>query len=224
MAIDREATLDAESRTWLADLSGSSPERAAALGRLHRLLLRAARSEAARRAPLGRLRGPEVDDLAHQAADDALLAVLRRLPEFRGESRFTTWAYRFAALEVASKLERHFWNTGRGTALDTDEWARLPARGELAPESGIETAELMSAVRAAVVGDLTARQREVFLAVVVDGVPAGVLAQRLATDRGAVYKIVSDARHRIRRSLVSAGHLAGSGALLTSREPHAALG
>ena len=214
--------LDAESRTWLADLAGPPPHRADALGRLHRLLLRTAQAEATRRAPLGRLRGPEVDDLAQQAADDALLAILRRLPEFRGESRFTTWAYRFAVLEVASKVDRHFWNAGRGVSLDSDEWARLPARTGPAPESGIETAELLAALSLAVAGALTTRQREVFLAVVVDGVPAGVLAKRLHTDRGAVYKTVADARRKLRQSLASGGHLGPVDALLTSREPHGA--
>src|SRR4051812_40905151 len=77
------------------------------------LRLGAAGVDRTRRARMVGLTGREVDALAHQAADDAVVAILRRLPEFRGESRFTTWAYRFAVLEVATKLSRHFW-TGRG--------------------------------------------------------------------------------------------------------------
>src|SRR4051812_39797626 len=87
--------LDAESAAWVADLGSGAVGRDDSVRRLHALLLRAARAELNRRAPMVGFGGPEIDDLAHQAADDAVVAILRRLPEFRGESRFTTWAYRF---------------------------------------------------------------------------------------------------------------------------------
>src|SRR4051794_1010915 len=101
---------DEESRLWLRRLAGSGPERDAAVAELHLLLLRAARFEIARRqAALSHLRGGDLDDLAHQSADDALVAVLAKLDGFRGESRFTTWAYKFALLEASVKVRRRAW-------------------------------------------------------------------------------------------------------------------
>ena len=89
------------------DLRAEGRVRELAVERLHTLLVRAARFEVARRlAALPALGGDELDDIAQQAADDALVSVLRRLDDFRGESRFTTWAYKFALLEAAVKLRR----------------------------------------------------------------------------------------------------------------------
>ena len=100
---------DDETAQWLLALGGAGPARERALARLHGLLLRIARAELGRRAGRHPITGPELDDLAHQSADDALLAVTAKLGQFRGESRFTTWAYKFVVLEVSSKLGRHFW-------------------------------------------------------------------------------------------------------------------
>ncbi|MFL5946552.1 MAG: sigma-70 family RNA polymerase sigma factor, partial [Gaiellaceae bacterium] len=94
--------LDAESREWLRELRGTGVEHDDAVARLHALLVRAARFEVARRRPgLPHVRGDELDDLAVAAADDALVSVLRRLADFRGASRFTTWVYKFALYEAA---------------------------------------------------------------------------------------------------------------------------
>ena len=99
--------LDLESRAWLAELRATGEAHDAAVARLHALLLRAARFEVARRRPaLPHLRGDELDDIALEAADDALVSVLRKLDDFRGASRFTTWAYKFALLEAAVKLRK----------------------------------------------------------------------------------------------------------------------
>ncbi len=103
------AGLDAESAGWLRALTGVGPRREAALARLHEKLVRIARSEAARRAPRLRITGPELDDLAYQSAADALMAITGKLGQFRGESRFTTWAYKFVIFEVSAKIGRHFW-------------------------------------------------------------------------------------------------------------------
>src|SRR5213078_4093588 len=103
-------SLDADSRRWVDALSGAGREHDDAVARLHELLLRAARFEVSRRrATLAHMRGGDHDDLAYQAADDALVAVLRKLPSFRGTSRFTTWAYKFALYEAAVKVRRRAW-------------------------------------------------------------------------------------------------------------------
>src|SRR5216683_3033294 len=102
--------LDEESREWLRCLSGTgrdgrgTAEREQALARLHDLLLRAASAELRRRSRPAGVEGRERDDLAHQAADDALLAITGKLDRFRGDSRFTTWAYKFVIFEVSAEL------------------------------------------------------------------------------------------------------------------------
>jgi RNA polymerase sigma-70 factor (ECF subfamily) len=199
--------LDAVSAEWIKCLGPQSTDRESALGRLHALLLKAARAELSRRAPRVGIGGQEVDDLANQSANDAALAILRRLPEFRGDSRFTTWAYKFVILEVSSKLGRHFWTTHTDVALDDAQWERLPARMGLTPESAVEADDLLAALREIVDTALTKRQRDIFVALVVDGVPLDALALRLVTDRNTIYKVMFDARRKIRAALVTKGYL-----------------
>jgi len=199
------AVLDAESAAWIDGLGSSDPN--GAVAELHALLLRAARVELSRRAPRVGIGGQEVDDLAHQAADDAVVSILRRLPEFRGDSRFTTWAYKFAILEVSSKLGRHFWTTRSDIALDVDQWERLPSRLGMTPESAAEGADLLAAVQTAVETTLTKRQRDIFVALVQDGIPLDALVLENGTDRNAIYKVMFDARRKIRAALVTNGYL-----------------
>jgi RNA polymerase sigma-70 factor (ECF subfamily) len=201
------AASDAAEPSWADELQPQSPHRDDAVRRLHALLLRAARAELSRRAPRVGIAGPEVDDLAHQAADDAVVSILRRLAEFRGESRFTTWAYKFAILEVSSKLGRHFWATRPDVVLDADQWERLPTRFGVTPESAAEGADLFAAVRDVVETKLTSRQRDIFVALVLDGIPLDALALKLRTDRNAIYKVMFDARRKIRAALATNGYL-----------------
>jgi RNA polymerase sigma-70 factor (ECF subfamily) len=198
--------LDPESAAWLAALSASTREHEEACERLHAVLLRIARSELHRRSSDARITGPELDDLAHQAAADALLAITRKISEFRGESRFTTWAYRFVILEVSSKLGRHFWR-GPTETLGAEDWDRLPDRLGLDPARESQWRDLVRALRQAVDEVLTDHQRQVFLAVVVDGVPLDALVARWNTNRNAIYKTVFDARRKLRAHLVANGYL-----------------
>src|SRR6266704_3594300 len=145
------AGLDPESAWWLGVLAGTGPRREAALARLHELLVRVARAEVARRGPRVRITGPELDDLACQAAADALMAITGKLGQFRGESRFTTWACKFAIFEVSAKISRHFW--------------RHPA------------------------------------------VPLDALVLELGSNRNAIYKVLFDARRKLRSVLVANGYL-----------------
>ena len=154
----------------------------------------------------GGIRGPELDDLAHQAAADALVSIRRRLTDFRGESRFTTWAYTFVIFEVGSKLGRHFWRTPHAP-LDTEDWDRLPDRFGLDPERESDWRELVAALRRAVDEVLSERQRRVFVALVLDEVPLDALVHELGGTRNAIYKTLYDARRKLRAELVSGGHL-----------------
>jgi RNA polymerase sigma-70 factor (ECF subfamily) len=191
---------------WPAALADDSVQRPVALGQLHGLLLRAARAELGRRGPRHHVTGPELEDLANQAADDALMSIVRRLDSFRGESRFTTWAYKFVIHEVSSKLGRHFWSRS-AVSLEPDQWDRLPARFGLTPEQAAEGDALLTAFRRAVTQTLTDHQRRVFVAVVVRGVPLDAVVTQLGTNRNAIYKTVFDARRKIRAALVTDGYL-----------------
>ncbi len=176
---------------------------------LHALLLKAARFEIGRRAAdLSHLRGGDEEDLAQQAADDALIAVLGKLEEFRGESRFTTWAYKFALLEAAVKVRRRAWQ-GREIPLEDEAWRALSDAGASAGR-GAEDAELFAALREEV-ERLGPRQREVLVAVALNGVPIDVLAERLGSTRGALYKNLHDARRRLREALAERGFRIGAG-------------
>ncbi|HEY7018833.1 MAG TPA: sigma-70 family RNA polymerase sigma factor [Gaiellaceae bacterium] len=204
--VTSRASLDAESRRWLDSLRAEdTAARDAAIAQLHELLLRAARFEVSRRrAALAHVRGDDLDDLATQAADDALVSVLRRLPDFRGASRFTTWAYKFALNEAAVKLRRRAWQ-GREVPLEPESWSVLSSTG-LAPDAEAEQSELVAAVQAAIADGLTPHQRRVLVALAVNGVPIDVLAERLGTTRGALYKTLHDARRKLRHHLSERGH------------------
>ena len=204
--------LDPESRRWLRELRTTGETQAGAVASLHSLLLRAARFEVTRRrAALPHLRGGDFDDIAVEAADDALVSVLARLDDFRGASRFTTWAYKFALLEAAVKLRRRAWQ-GREIPLEPESWSLLASDGS-APSEDVERTELLEAVREGIVTVLTPHQRQVLVALAVNGVPIDVLADHLGSTRGALYKTLHDARQKLRR------HLAASGlALATSGE------
>lgn len=200
---------DDETAQWLLALGGAGPVRELALARLHDLLLRIARAELGRRAGRHAITGPELDDLAHQSADDALLAVTAKLGQFRGESRFTTWAYKFVVLEVSSKLGRHFWQRP-AVVFDAADWDQLPDRFGTSPADHAERQDLAAALRRAVEEELTERQRRVFVAIVVHGVPLDALVVQLGSSRNAIYKTMFDARRKLRAALAAKGYLAGS--------------
>ena len=197
-------TLDPDSREWLHGLRASGATRDETVARLHGLLLRAARFEVARRRPtLPYLRGDELDDIAVEAADDALMSVLRRLDDFRGASRFTTWVYKFALLEAAVKLRKRAWQ-GREVPLEPETWALFSGAG-LEPDAEAEQSELLTTLQAAIGDVLTPHQRTVLVALALNGVPIDVLADRLHTTRGALYKTLHDARRKLSAHLAERG-------------------
>jgi RNA polymerase sigma-70 factor (ECF subfamily) len=195
---------DADSREWLRALRAEGATRDDAIARLHALLLRAARFEVARRRPaLPHLRGDELEDIATEAADDALMSVLRRLDDFRGASRFTTWVYKFALLEAAVKLRKRAWQ-GREVPLEPEGWGLFSSAG-LEPDAEAEQSELLATLQRAISELLTPHQRRVLVALALNGVPIDVLAERLNTNRGALYKTLHDARRKLRKHLDERG-------------------
>jgi len=204
------AATDAETRRWILQLQEGHPKYDKTVRALHSLLWRVAVSELSRRRPmLFSITGPEFDDLAQQAADDALVDVLTKLDQFSGRCRFTTWVYKFAIYEVAGKVARHAWRRQR-PALEELDWDELICSKLAAPEDQAEQREQLEALSVAI-SQLADRQRTVFVAVALNEVPIDVLAIELRTNRNAIYKSLFDARQRLRAHLAAAGHPLGHG-------------
>ncbi len=204
LAAEPAPSFDSDSRAWLRSLRADDGTRDDALARLHALLLKAARFECRRReSTLPHLRGDELDDIANEAADDALMSILRRLDDFRGASRFTTWAYKFALLEAAVKLRKRAWQ-GKEIPLEPEGWDLFSSLG-LEPDAEAEQNELLVALRSAIAEVLTPHQRRVLVALALNGVPIDVLADRLGTNRNALYKTLHDARRKLRNHLSERG-------------------
>jgi RNA polymerase sigma-70 factor, ECF subfamily len=209
-----ESTPDHDSGAWVRGLGANGAVYDETVARLYDLLLRVARAEVRRRRGQLPLAGPELDDLAHQAAADAVVAVMRKVGEFRGESRFTTWACKFAIFEVSTKIGRHFWQRPT-VAMDSEDWDRLPDRFGLNPARAAEWGDFVAALRRAVDEELTDHQRQIFVAIVLNGVPLDALVAELGSDRNAIYKTLFDARRKLRTALVTHGYLDDD----TSRQP-----
>ena len=150
-----------------------------------------------------------------------MLAIIRKLGEFRGESRFTTWAYKFVMLEVSAQLGRRF-RRHSAVQIGDEAWDRIPDRLGMDPARHAESAELAEALRAAVEGSLSERQRRVFVALVVEGIPLDALTVELGSTRNAIYKTMFDARRKIRAHLVAVWP-SGTAAWVACRMPSGAI-
>jgi RNA polymerase sigma-70 factor (ECF subfamily) len=195
--------LDATSRRWVEQLRPGHPVHDQAVAKLHEALRRAALHELHRRR--GLLSGPEFEDVAQQCASDAVVNVMAKLDEFRGLSRFSTWAYKFAIFEVSSKLARHAWQR-QPPSHEELTFEQLPDTVAATPGERAESRELLATLTDAIRRELTPRQREVFTAVALNEVPIDVLALQLDSNRNAVYKNLFDARRKLRACLADAGY------------------
>lgn len=197
------ADRNAEAMAWVRSLRATGPVREQAAARLHALLVRAARFELLRRRAVLNGWGDTVDDLAVLSADTALSALLAKLDDYRFESRFTTWAYKFAILEAATAARRRSWQE-RELPIDPLDWGRLSASTpDVADDLAVR--ERLREVTAAIQTELSPHQREVLTALVLGGVPIDVLAERLNTTRGALYKTLHDARRKLRDAVGGEG-------------------
>ncbi|MDF2092231.1 sigma-70 family RNA polymerase sigma factor [Knoellia sp. 3-2P3] len=193
-----------EPQDWIAALTTPGPEQTAALRQLHGLMVRAAAHQVWRlRHALPDPSPAAVDDIVNQAADEAMASLLGKLHTFEGRSRFTTWAFKFAIVQAGTDVRRLQWQHRQVELGDLD----VPAKAGEGPEQQAEATDLARAVADAMRRRLTPYQRRIAVALLVEQVPIDVLAERLGTTRGALYKTVHDVRSRLRDELTLTGHL-----------------
>ena len=189
---------------WIARLSVPGRMREDAVAHLHGLMVRAARHQIARMPEAGPLGAARREEIVQTAADEATVSVLSRLGAFEGRSRFTTWAYKFGIVHAGVEVRRAAWGNREIRLDDVPEPADRSGTG---PESSAESRDLARAVRIGLAEALTPHQRRIAFAVLVDEIPIDVLAERLGTNRGALYKTLHDARKRLRAHLSAQGYL-----------------
>jgi RNA polymerase sigma-70 factor (ECF subfamily) len=199
-----QETVLADATDWVTALSQPGPAQDQAIRELHALMLRAARTQVGRmRSLLAGADARTVDEIANQAADEAVMALLAKLGTFEGRSRFTTWAYKFAVLHAATAARSFAWRD-RVVEIDVLEPA---VDGAPLPVQYVEAADLAEEVRRALDTELSPHQRRIVIGLLVQEVPIDVLAARLGTTRNALYKTLHDARKRLRTHLQRTGHL-----------------
>ena len=192
------AALDAESRSWVQRLHAAEPIRGWAIAELYERLRREAVFHIRFRiANLSAFPRSDIDDLATQAAGDALVVLLRKLDEYRGDSQFWTWARRFAALEAPTTIRRRLGRDRVGISRHPELLLDVADPGRSAHER-VESRELLHSVAAVMSDQLTRRQRTVLTAIAVDGDAPATVAEDLRPTPGAIYKSLHDARVKLR--------------------------
>ena len=188
---------------WLGDLRG--PEQDEALADLRPILIRGLRFALINRVPDNQL-----DDLVEDFVQDALVKILKNLDTFRRESRFTTWAQKIAVRVALTELRRQRWKDVSLEDLLPEEPsgdftpAILTDPGA-SPEEETLRAAMMGTIQRLIMEELTDRQREAMLAVMVGGMPLEEVARRMGTNRNALYKLLHDARQRLQNRLAAEG-------------------
>ena len=202
-----DSQTDDANAKWVQGLTAVGLLHDETMARLYNLLLKFGYTEARRRSGQLQLSGPELDDIVHQAAGDSAIAICKKVYTFRGDCRFTTWAYSFVALNVTSKISRHFWQRGTTTLDESGTW---PSDTAEAPEVQAESRDLADAVQRVFENELTERQQRAFEAIAVRGLPVSEVATDLGSTPNAIYKTMFDARRKLRLGLVKAGYLTES--------------
>lgn len=195
-------SFDPGSAVWVQELSPDCPAFEDACRRLHASLVKIATGEIRRRWPEGEPLGPELEDLADLVATGALSRITRGIGEFQGETRFRTWAVKFVVIEVSMKVVPHFWRERR-VFPEHGGISEFRAAVGNEPLLRVQDGELRSALACALDNALTERQKGVFVAVALDGVPLDVVAERLGTTRNAIYDIMFTARRDLHVYLVA---------------------
>jgi RNA polymerase sigma-70 factor, ECF subfamily len=197
---------DRENAEWLKDLKSEGLSRETALADLYALIMR--------NLPYGLASylssdDPRFEALVEETAQTTLLRVLDKLDSFEGRSRFTTWVYKISVRIALTELRRKRWeNVSLDSLLEDEE--RPPPAGLMVdtspgPEAVSEAAEVIAHVQRIMMEELTEKQRQAILAVAVKGMPLEEVAWRMGTNRNALYKLLHDARLRLKQRLVLEG-------------------
>ena len=199
---------------WLDSLTGPAAVQAPALEDLRERLQRGIFYYLSReRSDLAHLATQDINQMAEDLAQDAVLRVIENLDTFRGDSRFTTWATKIAVRVAISDLRRARYKDFRLDDLTADgellpqtaSSAAVGQSGSPNPESAAERSDVMVQIGAALQDALTERQYQALDAVALRGVPLDVVAEQMGTNRNALYKLLHDARRKLRAHLESQG-------------------
>ena len=197
---------------WLAELTGPPHVQPAAIEDLRQRLQRGIYYYLSReRSDLSHLSAQELTQMGEDLAQDATLRVLDNLDSFRGDSRFTTWATKIAVRVAISDLRRARYKDFSLDGLAASEEiipstaASVGGSPDPGPEDEAERAEVLAKISAALENALTERQYQALVAVALQGVPMEVVADRMNTNRNALYKLLHDARRKLRAYLESQG-------------------
>lgn len=195
---------------WIVALNGAGDEQAAALTDLRTYLLRAALFTLQRALRyVGPFESSTLGQMAEDCAQEALTTIVQRLHDFRGESKFTTWAYAFAVNIALTAARRERWApVALDGILEGRESLPLPAGDEESspdPERRALQMEMIAAIRDGIQGHLTLRQQEALRALVFEEVPLNEVVRQCGSNRNAVYKLVHDARRKLKAHLESRG-------------------
>jgi RNA polymerase sigma-70 factor (ECF subfamily) len=201
---------------WLHDLKETGETQEQAIADLQNILLRAALYVFNRNTgDLSGLAGDDVLKLAEDCAQEALMAVLNHLSNFRGDSKFTTWAYKFA-VNIGLTASRHVrWKDVSLDQLSSDdegafsEWVLRDKSSALAPDLAALQGEIRQVIWDVMEHDLTDHQRRILLLMVFHEVPMDEVVQQLNTNRNAIYKSLHDARRKLKSGLQARGFEVG---------------
>lgn len=187
---------------WLADLQSDGLQRSAALEDLRAVIAKGLPYALSRWVSPSE---PQFEFLVEEVTQEALLRILDRLHTFEGRSQFTTWAHKIAIRIALSELRRKRWRDSSLDELVDNEEATAPesllADPGAGPETFVERADMMTRVRRIIAEELTDRQREALLLLSVQNIPMDEAARKLKTNRNALYKLLHDARVRLKRRL-----------------------
>jgi RNA polymerase sigma-70 factor (ECF subfamily) len=197
------------SKEWVRDLTGTSAAQAAAVTELRALLVRAALftfGHVQSELPVGS--ASQVERLADACAQEALRAICEGLPRFRAESKFTTWANKFAVNFALTAARRERWQAVPLERMLEAGVAGGQANSERAPsppELDVQNAEIWSQLQQAMDQALSPRQRQVINALIFQEVPMDELVRHLGSDRNTVYTLVHEARRKLKARLEARG-------------------
>jgi RNA polymerase sigma-70 factor, ECF subfamily len=207
-------TLISDSRTneeWLHDLTTSGEKQDAAITDLRNLLLRATLYFFNRNlGDFANLTRDKILQIAEDCAQDALIAVMGHLTDFRGDSKFTTWVYKFAINIALMTSRRESWKTKPLEDISSMDGRRLfgwvgDQSSLLTPDQSVLEEEIIHILREVIERDLTEKQRHVLILMVFNEVPMDEVVQQLGTNRNAIYKTLHDARRKLKSSLQARG-------------------